>query len=330
MVKTPGLAVKLPVNKDWVWCFIAGSELGKEITKAVYCYPAYLTYMQCVVVVLVNKSNLSHFLSSLGPLPLVVLVVHSLSLVWLFATPQLACSMPGLSVHHHLLKFAQDHVHCISDVIQPSLILWCPLLLLPSIFSHITDFSNESAVHSTWPKFCNFSFSISPSSGYSGLISLRIDWFDLLAVQGTADSLLQHHSSKALILWCSAFLMDHLSQSHMTTRKIIALTIRTFVGRVMSLLALDWAHAMSTTSIPHEKLLSCLIVSLIPQIMWDLTAPASAYQEACITCTSNPRWSVMDKNQEIFSKWNSGDFPLQNCHFTNEKSENQRDLNKFV
>ena len=117
------------------------------------------------------------------------------------------------------------------------LILWCcPLLLLPSIFPSIKDFSSESAVHIRWPKYWSFSFSISPSNECSGLISLKIDWFDLLAFQGTFRSLLQQHSSKASILWRSAFFMVQLSQPYVTTGKTIALTIRTFVGRVMSML----------------------------------------------------------------------------------------------
>ena len=116
--------------------------------------------------------------------------------------------------------------------VMPSnhLILWCPLFLLPSIFPSFRDFSNESSFRIRWPKY--WSFSISPSSEYSGLISLKIDWFDLLAVQGTFRSLLQHHSSKASILWHSAFFMVQLSQLYVTTEK----TTQTFVGRVMSLL----------------------------------------------------------------------------------------------
>ena len=116
------------------------------------------------------------------------------------------------------------------------LILCCPLLLLPSIFSSIRIFSNESALHIRWPKYWSFSFSISPSSEYSGLISFSIDWFDPLAVQGTLKSLLQHHSSKASILWCSAFFMVQLSHPYMATGKTIALTIWTFVSKVMALL----------------------------------------------------------------------------------------------
>ena len=122
--------------------------------------------------------------------------------------------------------------------VMPSshLILWCPLLLLPSIFPSIRDFSSESSVHIRWPEDWSLSFIFSPSGEYSGLISLKIDWFDLLAVQGILRSLLQHHSSKTSILWCSAFFMVQLSQPYMTTGKTTALTVWTFVGRVMSLL----------------------------------------------------------------------------------------------
>ena len=116
------------------------------------------------------------------------------------------------------------------------LILYCPLLLLPSIFPSIRVFSNQSALHFRWPKYWSFSFSISPSNEYSGLISFRMDWLDLLAVQGTLKSLLQYHSSKASILWRSALFTVQLSHPYMTTGKTIALTRRTFVGKVMSLL----------------------------------------------------------------------------------------------
>ena len=122
------------------------------------------------------------------------------------------------------------------DSVMPSnhLILCCHLLLLPSIFPRIGVFSSESVLHNRWPKY--WSFSISPSIEYSGLISFRIDWLYLLAVQGTFKSLLQHHSSKASILQCSAFFIVQLSHPYMTTGKTIALTRRTFVGKVMSLL----------------------------------------------------------------------------------------------
>ena len=123
------------------------------------------------------------------------------------------------------------------ELMMPSnhLIL-CRPLLLPSIFPSIRVFSNESVLHIRWPKYWSFSFSISPSHEYSGLISFRMDWLDLLAVQGTLKSLLQHHSSKASILRCSAFLIVQLSHPYMTTGKTIALTRGTFVGKVVSLL----------------------------------------------------------------------------------------------
>ena len=145
------------------------------------------------------------------------------------------CSTPGFPVHHQLLELAQTHVH---GVVVPSnhLILCCPLLLPPSLFPSIRVFPNESVPCIRWPKYWNFSFSISSSKEYSGLISFRMDWFDLLAVQGTLKSLLQHHSSKGPILWPSAFFIVQLSHPYMTTGKTIALTKLTFVGKVMSLL----------------------------------------------------------------------------------------------
>ena len=124
------------------------------------------------------------------------------------------------------------------ESVMPSnhLILSRPLLLLPSIFPSIRVFLNESALRIRWPKYWSFSFNISPSNEYPGLISFRMDWLDLLAVQGTLKSLLQHHSSKASILWCSAFFIVQLSHPYMTSGKIIALTRRTFADKVMSLL----------------------------------------------------------------------------------------------
>ena len=133
------------------------------------------------------------------------------------------------------------------------LILCCPLLLLPSIFPSIRVFSNESARHNRWPKYRSFGFSISPFKEYSGLIFFRIDWLDLLAVQGTLKSLLQHHSSKASILRCSAFFMARFSHGpYMTTGKTIALTIQTFVGKVMSLL-LNMLSRFVNTFLPRSK-----------------------------------------------------------------------------
>ena len=138
------------------------------------------------------------------------------------------CSRPGLSVPHHLPEFAHVHVHCIADAVQPSHPL-TPSSSATDLSQH-QDFSDELAICIRWPKYWNFSFSISPSSEYSGLISLKIDWFDLLAVQGALRSLLQHHKLKALILWCSAFFTVQLSQLYVTIRKTIVLTIQTFVA----------------------------------------------------------------------------------------------------
>ena len=145
------------------------------------------------------------------------------------------CSTPGLPVHHQLPEFTQTHVHRDGDAIQPSHPLSSPLLL-PPIPPSIRVFSNESTLHIRWPKYWSFSFSISPSSEHTGLICFRMDWLDLLAVQGTLKSLLQHHSSKASILLHSAFFTVQLSHPYMTTGKTIALTRQTFVGKVMSLL----------------------------------------------------------------------------------------------
>ena len=144
------------------------------------------------------------------------------------------CSTPGLPVHHQLPEFTQTQ--SIESVMPSSHLILCrPLLLLPSIPPSIRVFSNESALHMRWPKYWSFSFSIIPSKQIPELI-FRMDWLDLLAVQGTLKSLLQHHSLKASILRCSAFFTVQLSHPYMTTGKTIALMRRTFVGKVMSLL----------------------------------------------------------------------------------------------
>ena len=135
------------------------------------------------------------------------------------------------------------------------LILCHPLLLLPSIFPSIMVFSNESALRIRWQKYWSFSFNISPSNEYSGLISFRMDWLDLLVVQGTLKSLLQHHSSKASILQCSAFFTVQLSHPYMTTGKTIALTRRMFVGKVISLL-FNMLSRLVITFLPRSKHLS--------------------------------------------------------------------------
>ena len=145
------------------------------------------------------------------------------------------------------------------ESVMPSnyLILCRPLLLLPSIFPSIRVFSKESVLHIRWPKYWSFSFTISPSNEYSGLISFRIGWFDLLEVQGTLMSLLQHHSSKASILQCSAFFIVQLSHPYMTTGKTIALIRWTFLGRVMSLL-FNMLYRLVIAFLPRSK---CLLNS---------------------------------------------------------------------
>jgi len=134
--------------------------------------------------------------------------------------------MPGFPVLHHLLELAQ--FMSIKWVMPSNHLILCHPLLLPSIFPNIRVFSSELTLHIRWPKYWNFNFNISPSNEYSGLISFRIDWLDLLKVQGTFKSLLQHHSSRASILWHSAFFMVQLSHPHMTTRKTRAFTRCTF------------------------------------------------------------------------------------------------------
>ena len=161
------------------------------------------------------------------------------------------CSTPGLPVHHQSLPKVMS-----IESVMPSnhLILCCPLFLLPSIFPSIRVFSNESALPIRWPKYWSFSFNISPSNENPGLISFRMDWLDLLAVQGTLKSLLQHHTSKASILQHSAFFIVQLSHPYMTTGKTIALIRRTFVGKVMSLLF----NMLSAAAAAAKSLQLCL------------------------------------------------------------------------
>ena len=166
-------------------------------------------------------------------------------------------STPGLPVYHQLLEFTQRHVHWVGDAFQ-HLILCHPLLLPPSIFRSIRVFSNESVLHIRWPKNWSFKLSISPSNEYSGLISFRMDWLDLLAAQGTLKSLLQHHSSKASILQCSDFFIVELSHPCMTTgkkKKHNTLTRCNFVGKVMSLLFNELSMLVITFLRRNEHLL---------------------------------------------------------------------------
>ena len=140
------------------------------------------------------------------------------------------CSTPGFLVYHQLPELTQTHVHQVGDAIQP-LILCHSLLLPPSVFPIVRVFSNASVLHIRWPKYWSFSSSISPSNEYSGLISFRMDWLDLLSDEGTLKSLLQHHSSKASILRRSAFFIVQLLHPYMTTGKTIALTRQTFLAK---------------------------------------------------------------------------------------------------
>ena len=158
--------------------------------------------------------------------------VQLLSRVWLFVTPWIAACQTSLSITNSQSSLKLMFI----ELVMPSshLILCHPLLLLPPIPPSIRVFSNESALHIRWPKYWSFSFSINPFNEHPGLISFRMDWLDLLAVQGILKSLLQHHSSKASILWHSAFFTVQLSHPYMTTGKTIALTRRTFVGKVIS------------------------------------------------------------------------------------------------
>ena len=161
------------------------------------------------------------------------------------------CSTPGLPVHHQLRSSLR--LTSIESVMPSSHLILCrPLLLLPRIPPSIRVFSNESALRMRWPKYWSFSFSIIPSKEIPELISFRMDWLDLLVVQGTLKSLLQHHSSKASILQCSAFLRGQLSHPYMTTGKTIALTRWTFVGKVMSLL-FNTLSRLVITFLPRSK-----------------------------------------------------------------------------
>ena len=160
-------------------------------------------------------------------------------------------SMPGLLVHHQLPEFTQTHAHRVIDAIQPSHPLSSPPPPAP-VPPSIRVFSNESILHMRWPKYWSFSFSISPTNEHTGLISFRMDWLDLLAVQGTLNSLVQHHSSKASIFRHSAFFIVQLSHPYMTTGKTIALTRQTFVGKVMSLL-FNMLSRLVITFLPRNK-----------------------------------------------------------------------------
>ena len=209
--------------------------------------------------------------------------IQLLSRVQLFATPWPTARQASLSI----TNFQSLPKLMSIESVMPSnhLILFRPLLLLPSIFPSIRVFSSESALHIRWPKYWSFIFNISPSNEHSGLISFRMDWLDLLAVPGTLKSLLQHHSSKASILQCSAFFIVQLSHPYLTTGKTIALTRWTFVGKVMSLL-FNMLSRLVVTFLPRSKVKSFSCVRLF------VTPWTVAYQAP---------WSVGFSRQEYWS-----------------------------
>ena len=176
------------------------------------------------------------------------------------------------------------------------LILCCPLLLLPPILPSIRVFSNESNLRMRWPKYWSFSFSISPSIEHLGLISFRMDWLDLLAVQGTLKSLLQHHTSKASILRCSAFFTVQLSHPYMTTGKTIALTRRTFLGKVMSLL-LNMLSRLVITFLPRSK---CLLISWLQSPSSVILEPKKIKSNTASSVSTSTFHEVMGPDAMIF------------------------------
>ena len=179
---------------------------------------------------------------------------------------------PHTEAHHASLSITNSRslfkLTSIESVMPSNHLILCRPLLLPSIFPSIRVFSSESVVHIRWPKYCSFSFSVSPSNEYSGLISFRMDWLDILAVQRTLKSLLQHHSSKASILRCSAFFIVQLSYPYMTTRKTTAWTIWTFVGKVMSLL-FNMLSRLVITFLPKSKRLFISWLQSPSAVIWE-------------------------------------------------------------
>src|SRR5574340_78903 len=214
---------------------------------------------------------------------------QSLSRVRLFVTPCIAARQASLSITNSRSSLRLTSI----ESVMPSshLILCCPLLLLPPIPPSIRVFSNESTLVIRWPKYWRFSFSIIPSKEHPGLISFRMDWLDLLAVQGTLKSLLQHHSSKASIPWRSAFFTGQLSHPYMTTGKTIALTRQIFVGKVMSLLfnmlsrlvitflprskrlLISWLQSPSAVILEPPKIKSDTVSTVSPSISHEVMGP---------------------------------------------------------
>ena len=202
-----------------------------------------------------------------------------------------SCSTPGHLVPHHLPEFAQVHVH-------PAISSSDTVFFLPSIFPSNRDFSKELSVHIRWPKYWSFSFSISPSNEYSGFISFKIDCLDLHDVQRTFRNLLQHHSLKASIFWCSAFFMIQLSQPYMTTGKAINLTIWTFVGR-MSLLF----NILSRFIIAFMPRSNCLLISWLQSPSAVILEPTKRKSVTASTFSPSISHEVMGPDAMIFVFW---------------------------
>ena len=244
--------------------------------------------------------------------------VQLLSYVRIFVTPWTAACQASLSITN---SWSSAKLTSIESVMPSNhLILIRPLLLLPSIFPSIRGFSNESALRIRWSKYWSFSFSISPSNEHPGLISFRMDWLDLRAVQGTLKILLQHRSSKASSLWCSGFFTVQFSHPYMTTGKTIALTRRTFVGKVMSLLfnmlsrlvitflqrskclLISWLQSPSAVILEPRKIKSDSVSNVSPSISHEVMGPDAIF--VC-RCSFSECWAL----SQLFSL---------HCHFLHE------------
>ena len=215
--------------------------------------------------------------------------LQSLSLVWLLVTPWTAAHQASLSITNSQSLLKLKSIKSVMPSNQ--LILCCPILLLPSIFPSIRVFPNESVLRTRWPKGWSFSFNTNPSNEYSGLISFRMDWLDLLAVQGILKSLIQHCGSKSSILWCSAFFIVQFSHPYMTTGKTIALIRHTFVGKVKSVLfnmlstlvitflprskhlLISWMQSQSAVILEPKKINSVSVSTVSPSIFHEVTGP---------------------------------------------------------
>ena len=223
--------------------------------------------------------------------------VESLSRVRLFATPWIATRQVSLSITNSWSSLRLTSI----ELVMPSshLILCHPLLLLPPIPPSIRVFSNESTLHMGWPKYWSFSFSIIPSKEIQGLISFRMDWLDLLEVQGTLKTLLQHHGSKASILRLSAFFTVQLLQSYMTTGKTIALTRRIFVGKVISLL-FNMLSRLVITFLPRSN---CLLISWLQSPSAVILEPKKIKSDTVSTVSPSISHEVMGPDVMIFVFW---------------------------